>query len=118
MLGTALKRFAVVFENNTATCFVFTTVGLRHPTGLIVYAGADWISSPVSQRAARGLWSEIYVKKRVGVLSRIGMGCILGRKAGCGRVDCPVWVTCVQDLHFIVLRKVDFPEVFELRIYQ
>ena len=40
------------------TCFVYTTVVLRLPRGLsmevCVYAGADWFSSAVNQRVARG----------------------------------------------------------------
>ena len=55
---TALKRFTVVFENNTATNFVYTAMVLGQPNGLSkearLYAGADWLSSPVSQRVARG----------------------------------------------------------------
>ena len=55
---TASKRFTVVFGNSTATCFVYTTMVLGQSAGLskeaCSFASADWLSSSVSQRVARG----------------------------------------------------------------
>ena len=57
LIWTASKRFTVVFENNTATCFLYTTIVPGQPTSLskeaCLYAGADWLSLCVSQRVAK-----------------------------------------------------------------
>ena len=46
---------------NTDTCFVYTTIVLGQPGGLskevFLYAGADWLSSSVCHRVARGRYS-------------------------------------------------------------
>ena len=52
------KHFTVhVFENNTATCFVYATVVIGQPAGLskeaCLYADSDWLSLSVSHRVAR-----------------------------------------------------------------
>ena len=57
-VNNARKRFIVVFENSTTTCFIYTAMVLGQPVGLYkeeyLHASADWLNSSVSQRAARG----------------------------------------------------------------
>ena len=52
----SIKSFTVVFQNNTATCFAYTTMALGQPTGLskelCLYVVADWLRSSVCQKVA------------------------------------------------------------------
>ena len=52
-LHSPIKRLTVVFENNTAACFVYTTMVHEEPAGLseevCSYEGADWLNSSVNQ---------------------------------------------------------------------
>ena len=61
-LHSPQKRFAIVFGNNTSTCFGYTTLVLRqHPgltKGACLYFRAGWLHSSVSQRAVKGQFSR------------------------------------------------------------
>ena len=56
------KPFTVVFENSTATCFVYTTVTFGQPADLskeaCLYVRTDLLNSSVSQRVTRGQFVE------------------------------------------------------------
>ena len=57
LICTATKHFTLVFKNNTAKCFVYTTAILRQTAGLskgvCLYAGSDWLQLNC-QRVVRG----------------------------------------------------------------
>ena len=58
------KALHLVFENNTDTYFVYTTMVFEQPAGLYneasIFAGADWLGLSVSQEVARGQFQTHY----------------------------------------------------------